>query len=356
MSDNNPQENVVEIADKKSLNFFERIYYAIFKLDKYNVFLEEKVRVSVKYLLLLLLIVSVVIILFGLIGTNRMINKVKEFVSNDFTEFTYSKGILKAEKVQEYTDEELGIYFKVDTTDVQESKLKEYKSKVADSKYGFLFLKDEFLFSANGTAYETKYEDVFGLEAEDFNKEELTKLLSEESQYKVLLLMFFIGVISTYINITLVTLINVCMVYLIGYIITLLIRLPLRYGSVFNLAVYSFTLSIILNLIYSVVYYFTNYEISNFDTIYMIIAYIYIIASLLILKQNMINTDKVIRVERKVTIEDLRKQEEKEKQESEKELDRLEKEKKERKKKSPKKRTLKPKDSLEDNEPDGSEI
>ena len=56
-----------------------------------------------------------------------------------------------------------------------------------------------------------------------------------------------------------------------------------------TLAIYSLTLSIILNLIYIVQYNFTGFEIPYFEMLYLLIAYIYIIAAILIIKTDLIN-------------------------------------------------------------------
>ena len=52
-----------------------------------------------------------------------------------------------------------------------------------------------------------------------------------------------------------------------------------------SLAIYSLTLSIILSTAYSVVYSFTKFEIRYFDIMYMIIAFIYIVAAIMIMKE-----------------------------------------------------------------------
>ncbi len=356
MSEKETQENVVELADKKSLNFFRRIQYSIFKLDKYNVFLDEKIRTSIKYLAILLVIVTVIIITLGMVNTYRMINKVADFVKGDCPNFTYSHGVLNAESIKEFEDKGLNLHIIVDTTDVSKDKLSEYEKSIDNITYGFLLLSDKFIVSNNGTSLDFKYDEILGSQAEGFNKEKAIELIAKDNLWKVVMAVYFISLFSTFINIFLVTLVNICMVFLIGYIIALLIRLPIKASGIFNISVYSFTLSILLNLVYSLVYYFARFSISNFDTIYMVVAYIYIIAAILILKQNLINTDKVVQVEREVKIEDLRKQEELEEKKSEEELDKLEKEKKEQKKKRQGKRGLKSKDSLEEKEPDGSEI
>ena len=356
MEDNNSKEQVTNLADKKAFNFFKRFYYAIFKLDKYGEFLEEKVKVAVGYMFIILFLVAIIITLVGIANTTKIVNTIASFVNNEFPNFTYSQGILKADTVKEYKNEEIDMYMIIDTSDVSNDKVIEYKDSISNHNYGFLLLSNKFEMVTSGNDMEYYYGDLFKEESNGISKNDLQEVFSENNKWKVVATIFVFSVIATFLSISLVTFLNIFMVFLIGYITAKLVKLPIKNGSVFNIAVYSFTLSILLNLVYSISYYYTSFEIRNFDTIYMIISYIYVISAILIIKQNMINTDMVAHSEKKVTIEDLRKQEEQEEKESEEELDRLEREKKEQKKKRKRKGSINPKDSIEDNEPDGSEI
>ena len=46
---------------EKKLNFFQRIFVAIFKLEDYGIFLFEKLSNAIKYFLLLILLMTIVL-------------------------------------------------------------------------------------------------------------------------------------------------------------------------------------------------------------------------------------------------------------------------------------------------------
>ena len=84
MEDNNSKEQVTNLADKKAFNFFKRFYYAIFKLDKYGEFLEEKVKVAVGYMFIILFLVAIIITSVGIANTTKIVNTIASFVNNEF--------------------------------------------------------------------------------------------------------------------------------------------------------------------------------------------------------------------------------------------------------------------------------
>ena len=243
-----------------SMNFFKRMYIAIFKVDKYNEFIEEKKRISIIYMGILLLAVCLILTMVS------------------------------------------------------------YVTK--DSPYSVLQME----------------------ELKDFDISTIYVAL------------FFALCISTLVT----TSIYICIIALFGHLIKKMLNIPLKLDAIISISVYSYTLSIVINLVASVAYSFTGFKFAYFDEIYLILPFIYLIAALLIIRQNIIKPDNIVaQSTRTVTVADLRKQEEKEEQESEEDLKRREEEqKKERKKRreQERKRRLKPKDPLEDREPDGSEI
>ena len=62
----------------------------------------------------------------------------------------------------------------------------------------------------------------------------------------------------------------------------------MRYVAVFNMAVYSITLSVILNIIYIIVNMFIPFTIEYFQVMYIAVATIYLMAAIFIIKSEMI--------------------------------------------------------------------
>ena len=85
--------------DKKELKkgFFKKVYYSIFKLEKYGEMSAEGVGRAVKYLLKLSLILAIIISLGTLYQVNQLAKKGVDFLENQVGEFTYKDGNLKLE-------------------------------------------------------------------------------------------------------------------------------------------------------------------------------------------------------------------------------------------------------------------
>ena len=64
--------------------------------------------------------------------------------------------------------------------------------------------------------------------------------------------------------------------------------------GIYSIAVHSLTLPIMLNVIYVVLNIIFNIEITYFRTMYTAIAYIYIIASILMIKSDLIKREQVV--------------------------------------------------------------
>ena len=97
---------------------------------------------------------------------------------------------------------------------------------------------------------------------------------------------------SIFISLLLINLIVVLLdsfeIALLGWITTIISRIKMRFVAIYNMAVYSLTLPMILNILYVIVNYFTDFTITYFQVAYITIAYIYLAASIFILKDDFI--------------------------------------------------------------------
>lgn len=116
-------------------------------------------------------------------------------------------------------------------------------------------------------------------------------------------------------------------------------NLRIKYKAAYNIAVYSLSLPILLNLIYAVINILTGYTISYFSIMYMAITCIYIITAILMIKADVIKKQmelsKIIQEQEKIKLE-LERQEEEKRQQEEKEKVRKEDEKKRKQEKNSK--------------------
>ncbi len=149
---------------------------------------------------------------------------------------------------------------------------------------------------------------------------------------------------------------DILLLSLVGYILSKIVSLRLKYKSVFNISAYAMTLSIILCMVYLVVNVFTGFEIKYFEIAYNAISYIYVLTALLIIKSDLIKQQmevgKIVEEQKKVREEN--EQEKEDKKEDKKEKDKN-KEEKQPKQDKPAKKKKENKEKPEDETPEGSE-
>lgn len=108
-------------------------------------------------------------------------------------------------------------------------------------------------------------------------------------------------------------LMDVLLVAILGFIISRLTRIILKYKPIFIMSVYSLTLPIILNCIYIVVNTLTGFTIDYFSIVYNVIAYIYIITAILMIKSDFIEQQteliKILQEQEKIKQEQEREKE-----------------------------------------------
>ena len=133
-------------------------------------------------------------------------------------------------------------------------------------------------------------------------------------------------------------LIDILLFTILGFIVARIARLRLKYSAIYNIATYSLTLPLILNLIYFIINRITGFTIEYFQIMYTAIASIYVITAILMIKSDVIKKqyelNKIIEEQEKIREELKRKEEERKQQE---EQDKREKEKEKSKKKKEKK-------------------
>ena len=131
-------------------------------------------------------------------------------------------------------------------------------------------------------------------------------------------------------------LIDAIFLALLAYITSIIARVRLKPAAAYNIAVYSLSLPVILNLVYIVANILTGFVIEYFQLVYTAIASIYVVATVLIIRSDVIKKqaelNRIMSEQEKVRQEmERKKQEEEEETEREKaKKEQQEKEKQER--------------------------
>lgn len=328
----------------KKLGFFKKVKIAIFNLEKYGLLVAENVKHSIKYLIILVLISSMCFGIVDIININNMINKGIDYIENQMPDFELKDGEILLERPVNAYDEEYGIkLISINENTLTDSELQKYKN---DEKT-IILLKDKIVLNAYGLYNEYSYnylKQVFNVE--EINKKEFIDLYKELNvTTKISITMFISLSLAFFIVNFYETILYSLIVALFGYFVAQIGRIRIKFSTSLTLAIYSLTLSTILNLIYIVQYNFTGFEIPYFEMVYLLIAYIYIVAAILIIKTDLIN--QVMQLQK------IQEEQKKTSQENNEENDpNMDKKKNE---KENKEEQTEEKDSFE-NEPDGSEI
>ena len=145
---------------KKKLNFFQRIKTAIFNIEKYQEFAEEKTIVAIKYFVKLILVFSVIIT----IATVYKFGATAEFFistfKDEFPNFTFSNNELVAEETTKIVNEkgnmELSVIIDTEISS-DDSKVNEYITEMTKTANSVMFLKDKMVLQLDGISGQAVY-------------------------------------------------------------------------------------------------------------------------------------------------------------------------------------------------------
>ena len=309
---------------EEKISFFKRIKIAIFNLEKYSIFVTEKFSKALKYLFLLLTIVTIVLAISSMIQLTKEAQKLVQYVkSEEFPDFELKDDKLEATQKLDAYDEEYNTRLIIDTTEnLSEEQLTQYKKETENAEYSVILLRDKIIYRFDSTlenGYETTYNNITSfLKTNELTKSKFIKdYLNTDNLFKLKMILGVYAFITIFMLNIISLLEDIVIIGVFGWIASKIAKVPLTIGKTMSLAIYSLTLSILLNVIYSIAYSFTGFEIKYFEVMYMIIAYIYIVASIMIMKEANRLAGEAVTVEGEVlkTSEEDNKEEEEEKEE-----------------------------------------
>lgn len=317
----------MEVEEK--IGFFKRIKISIFNLEKYSIFIKERFSKALKYILLLITIVTIILAISSTIQLSKEAEKLINYMKSDeFPDFELKDDKLEATKKLNAYDEEYNSRLIIDTTDdLSKEQITQYKKETEDANYSVIFLRDKIIYRFDSTleeGYESTYNNLTSL----LGVKELTKTklvdnyLNKDNLFKLKMILGVYAFITIFMLNIITLLEDVIIIGVFGWIASKIAKVPLTLGKTMSLAIYSLTLSILLSTVYSIVYAFTKFEIKYFEMMYMIIAYIYIVASIMIMKESNRLAGEAVTVEGEVlkTPEEEKNQEEKDEDKKKKKL------------------------------------
>ena len=279
------------MEETKKINFFKRIKMAIFDLEKYNVFFNEKFGVAFKYFLKFILLLVMLFTIVTTIELSLKVDTALDYFANEFPDFEYKEGNLSVIKTVEAYNEKYDAKLIVDTGDVSEDKLTTYQSIAKENGTSTILLKDKAIIEVNGLGAELKYSELMQtIGVTELTKQDFANQYNQSGfMFKLGIAIFVYSFMILYVQYFLVVLENILIIALFGWVASKLIGLKLKFSKIFIIAIYGLTLSNIINVLYSMVATFTTFEIKYFSIMYFIIGYIYMMAVLFINKAELIS-------------------------------------------------------------------
>lgn len=283
--ENNNQE--VENNDFKK-GFFKKVWYSIYKIEKYSELSAEGFKSAIKYLGLLIMTLCIISSIITVYKASLEIKDIAQYINEKSPELTYKDGTLQVDSQEAIIDED-SMYGKViiDTVTDSEEKINEYVNQVSDEENAIIILKNKLILKQIGLKGTSNYEykELFGeMGITEFNKQQIVEYLTSSNMMSLYLNLCLVLFIYAFVIYFINTLFYILVIAIVGYITTIILKLKIRFVAVFNMAVYAITLPTILNIIYLIINAFYKFTINYFDIMYVLVASIYIIAAIFILK------------------------------------------------------------------------
>lgn len=222
---------------KTKLNFIERFKISIFKPRRYNEIIKEGISKALIYSLIVSLIVGSITggFLFSILSNKE--KDIYNIVSNNEYEFSISNGIFEFNKSPLKFDEGKSVVYI--NSDVSMDNLNSIKNIVVHKDYSIAILRDGISIRYLGEEYNIKYDSI--INNLNLNNEIILEGLSLFGIIK-----YFIF-ISSIFSIYFMFIIDSFILSLIGFIISKLNNIKIKYIDLLKLSIYATTLPIILN-------------------------------------------------------------------------------------------------------------
>ena len=304
------------------LSFFRRMKMSIFDFDKYHIIASEGLGRAMMYLIKLMLLFALVMSAASIIKVSQLLDQGIEYFSSNVPNFYFENNefVLDSEtdvtiENHEYTD------FKIILTNSEtysEDEIRDFDGLTVAFTKKHVLLKQQ-----NSTSITTQTYEELGntIDLNEINKDYIVNMFSGENSYNILANIFAVIFISTFLTYFLTAILDTIALSLLGFIVSRLIRIPFKYGALYSLSISAITLPVILNAIYLIVNMFTGFVIPYFQIMYTLIAYVYLIAALLIMRSEIIKKKVQIQIEimnKNYNPEELQKQDKKNEKEQNK--------------------------------------
>lgn len=314
-------------SKKTNISFPKKVWYSITKFEQYPTMATEGISRAIRYLIILTAIVAVFSVVGSILKVNKQIWKVSEYIEQNVPDFTFEDGKVSMNLEEPIILTETG-YNAIEkvvidpSAENSEDKEKEKNDEIVPGVTIFFF-KDQIVLNNkidddNIQTQEYTYNEFITNytkeEITNFNKSELIDYMRSSRMnnfYEKYSITIFTGLFLTGI---IYAFLDTLRVALFGWITAVIAKIKMKFSAVYTMSIYAFTFPMLLEIVYIVINYFTDFTIKYFQVAYTTIAYIYLAAAIFILKDDFIKKmQEVMKIkqEQKNVREEIKRQEEK---------------------------------------------
>ena len=304
------EEEIVYIPKHK------KFWYSITKFERYPEMATEGVKRAFGYLIWLVFVFALILSIFLIIRFTDLAKKGINFLDKNFNEISYSEGVLTIDAVNKSATTDWGNVI-VNTEELSEEQLKQYENKKSYTDVEIVWLKEYVLLKYDKEVGKIYYKDILeNLEINKFDKTVLLNYLNEQFNSPKIYIMYLIAMtIYLFVSYFIAILLDALILSLFGIITTAFAKIQIRYRALFNMSVYSITISTVLQLIYTIVKAFTGFNIKYFDLMHTAISFICLTAAIFMIKSDVIKQQLEL-----MKIIEIKKQEQEQDSQEEKEM------------------------------------
>lgn len=285
--------------EEKKITFFIRLKNAVMNFDAYHQFLLEKPSIAIKFFIKLVLIFSIIITAILTYKTKSTINELTGEFNTNPIKFKFENDELVLEEQKEYIigdkNNNVGIILNTETEEITNT----------DYSKSMIFLKNKMILNYANTVQTITYEQLSeSYDLTNITEQTVLEYFNEINIIKLCVVLFTVTLIYTFIVYLVFIILDVLILSILGYLISRLFKIKLSYKSIFNISVYSLTLSVLLYYIYTAMNILNGFTIEFFGIAYDAISYIYLITAILIVKSDIIKQQiavgKIVEEQKKV--------------------------------------------------------
>lgn len=123
-------------------------------------------------------------------------------------------------------------------------------------------------------------------------KQNAVEILESTEEYKILPTYFVTNYLLNISVYFIITILDVILLQLLGYVSTMFSRIRFKSNVLFNISSSAITLSVILKGLYLIINVLNGFTIEYFDIMYTSVAYIYMLAAIMIIKTDFIKNEQ----------------------------------------------------------------